>query len=1056
MRGWVTGTLMSLAGRRAAWRRERNFAAAKRPARPRAMWRLAAPSPVQWIAAAGCVAALGGAMVIASHAHQLSRSADVHGSAADVFQQAMPGAGLNVPANPGVTIQQSPQGAFLISSGTRASPAVVVDLCNQTAGVAGRKLLPIRAGYHFSDVARWAARNERNLGAVSLRHVALAAPGVLDMPRLTITGSLDAARLQLEWEGRGRAVRWLSDASGGDVSEGMHGKGELLREGWLSWDGGAALRIQRRANRACPRAGDLVMQVFRPDGVKAGKAIVHAFPRGGQPMSAWMRPGQYKISLAPAARLEDQQLFQALAQRGLVRLGASGLAELAPRDLASWQSAREGARAVTLAGWRDVRQDEQAQALLARLYRMADGAFVREQVRIFNSERRLLAWRVRPVSAHGDWQASVGNAAAPTTGAMPLAASRLFAELPQGWAPWTRIATWPQADDAVNAQVTLALPQPAAGGESIQLLLAGRMLSVDGARLRAAPLAACTGQACPASDAVQLLDLEIMPGARSIAIHAAPVEMAALAAPADQDYRHLRVEGGRLAWHTLRQGVGQRAPAANADVRLQDRNGTVLWSGGSPTAGAIDAGLAPLLGMRGDHLNSVAGMLARLPASSGAHHARLSIDLKLQTASQRVLDCAGMRRGRWDGVKCEGGEQPPAGRQAGIVVLDAQTGDVLAAAGAGAGTVTGANWDEVRNFDRTNPARSALRLPAFQHDGGAHRSPGSTFKVISALGLELAAVRDPQLEALMAGLPLNAINEMAARRGFAFQTNAATYPFKTRQAHITNFRDQHLDRRAQDGRLGLPQALAYSLNTWFAWSGELADRSLFGRPDGGAPDLHPLEAGALDSVRPVMGMARRLGFGKAWRLDGGLLPAEYPWSQWDALQASAAQVDPVHTRHELRQMAIGLRMQATPLQMALVSAAVGQGGVATPRLLLALDGREAAVGNPEPLGVRLDRVRAGMKGVVDAGTAASAFSGLHMARIRAGLSGKTGTAPTISAGGRDLSTVWFTGWIEPGTLPDQPRRLAVAVFISHSDATGGAHAAPVVAAVLASMERARQ
>jgi cell division protein FtsI/penicillin-binding protein 2 len=389
------------------------------------------------------------------------------------------------------------------------------------------------------------------------------------------------------------------------------------------------------------------------------------------------------------------------------------------------------------------------------------------------------------------------------------------------------------------------------------------------------------------------------------------------------------------------------------------------------------------------------------------------------------------------------------------VVLDAETGDVLAAAGAGSGSVTAANWDEVRNFDRTNPARSALRLPAFQHDGGAHRSPGSTFKIVSALGLELAARRDPDLDALMAGLPLDAINHMAARKGFAFQTNAATYPVHTRRAHITNFRDQHLDRRAQDGRLGLAQALTYSLNTWFAWSGELADLSLFGRPDGGAPDVQPLEAGALDSVRPVLAMARRVGFGQAWRLDGGLLPQDYAWSQWDALQASAARVDPVHTRHELRQMAIGLRMQATPLQMALVSGAVGQGAVIAPRLLLALDGREAPASPSTPLGVRLDRVRAGMKGVVDSGTAASAFGGQALARVRAGLSGKTGTAPTIEAGGRDLSTVWFTGWLEPGSLPGQRHRLAVAAFVSHSDATGGAHAAPVAAAVLASMERAR-
>lgn len=1054
MKDWVSEALRSIAGRHAAWRRARNFVAARRSprSRARAVWRLARPSPSQWIAAAGCIAALGGAVVIASHARQLSLSADSQQSAADLFQPVMPGAVFTVPPYPGITFQASPSGTFLISSGMRAAPAVVVDLCDQAAG---RRLLPIRAGYHFADVARWASRNQLRPGSVSLRHVALAAPGVTDMPRLTITGNAEE-KLQVEWEGRGPMVRWLADASGGNVSEGARGKGELLREGWLAWEGGAALRIQRRANRACPEAGDLVMQIFRPDRGKASKAIVHTYPRDGLPMSAWMRPGVYRVSALAATTLEDQQLFQALSERGLVRLGAGGLAELAPRDLAAWQAAPDGARAVALAGWRHVRHDEQAQALLARLYRMADGAFVREQVRIFNSERRLLAWRVRPVSAHGDWQANVGHAAASTTGSMPLAASRLFAELPQGWAPWTRIATWPQADGAAHAQVTLALPQPASGGETIQLLLAGRMVSVDGARLREPPRPACTGRACPASDAVQLLNLELMPGARSISVHATPIEMAALAAPADQKYRHLRVEGGRLAWHTLRQEDAAPALAAKADVRLVDRNGVVLWSGGSPTAASINAGLAPLLGMRSDHPNSIAGMLARLPASAGVHNARLSIDLALQASSQAVLDCVGMRRGSWDGTQCHGGEPALQGRQAGLVILDAETGDVLAAAGAGTGTVTAANWDEVRNFDRTNPARSALRLPAFQHDGGAHRSPGSTFKVVSALGLELAARRDPQVEALLAGLPLDAINQMAARRGFAFQTNAATYPFQTRQAHITNFRDQHLDRRAEGGRLGLAQALTYSLNTWFAWSGELVDRSLFGRPEGGAPDLHPLEAGALDTVRPVIGMARRFGFGKAWKLDGGLLPPEYPWSQWDALQASAAQVDPVHTRHELRQMAIGLRMQATPLQMALVSAAVGQGGVAAPRLLLALDGREAAHSSPEPLGVRLDRVRAGMKGVVDSGTAASAFNGAQLARVRAGLSGKTGTAPTISEGGRDLSTVWFTGWLEPGTLPNQPRRLAIAAFISHSEATGGAHAAPVVAAVLALMARARQ
>jgi cell division protein FtsI/penicillin-binding protein 2 len=436
-----------------------------------------------------------------------------------------------------------------------------------------------------------------------------------------------------------------------------------------------------------------------------------------------------------------------------------------------------------------------------------------------------------------------------------------------------------------------------------------------------------------------------------------------------------------------------------------------------------------------------------MPSSGAAVEARLSLDLGLQALGQRVLDCVGMRRGRWDGKACGGGQAAPEGRHAGLVILDTETGDILAAAGAGAGSVNSGNWSEVRDFDRSSPARSPLRLPALQHDGGAHQSPGSTFKVVSALGLELAAQSDPQIDALLAGLPLPEINRLARQRGFGFQTDAASYPLNPRLAHITNYHEQSLDRRAQQGRLGLAQALTYSLNTWFAWSSELSDHSLFGRPDGGAPDLQALDADALDAVRPIVAAAHRLGFEQALRLDGGLLPAGFDWREWDALQATPAHIDPIHTRHELRQMAIGLRMQVTPLQMALAAAAVGQGRVVAPRMLLTLGGASSVVPAMRPLNIRLDRIRAGMKGVVDVGTGAGAFGGAALAGVRPGLYGKTGTAPS----GDDTATVWFTGWLEPGSLPGQTHRLALAAFVSHSEATGGEHAAPVVAAVLATL-----
>ena len=93
--------------------------------------------------------------------------------------------------------------------------------------------------------------------------------------------------------------------------------------------------------------------------------------------------------------------------------------------------------------------------------------------------------------------------------------------------------------------------------------------------------------------------------------------------------------------------------------------------------------------------------------------------------------------------------------------------------------------------------------------------------------------------------------------------------------------------------------------------------------------------------------------------------------------------------------------------------------------------------------MEFDRIRAGMKDVVDRGTAQGAFAGRELDRLRRGLHGKTGTAPVA-----DRNTVWFTGWLEPNTLPGEGRRLAFAVFVSHSQATGGAQSAPVVAAFL--------
>lgn len=1074
--------LLAGAERRRAWRRRRNLRVPSVVPREDAARAPSARTLGLVLLAVTCLAV--GAATIIGHARHLGAAtittADAASAnhAASLFQATLPGATIIADGRPGVRFTEVEGGGVVSLTGMQGMGTVRVDLCTQLRGGAGARLLPLRLGYRFEDVQRWMAKPPGSSAPAALRNVLLVggeSAATARMPEVRISGnarrefsSADSEPLQLAWDaadggaGAGpQVIRWLSDASGGRIEQGGGANSGFRQQGWLSWGENAALRIERRSSTACPQAGELLVQLYevraqRQAGanVESSGVLVSAFPARGAAVNGYLQPGVYKVPVQPRPELEDQTLFDALQASGLVKLDAGGMIAVAPRDLPLWRDTDASSRASELAEWKGLHLDKAAIKVLKRLYQQADGEYVRQQIDVYNSERRLLAWRVQSGPA---WQASAGAVPLAATGQMPGAAARLFAELPQGWQPWSRVAYWPQAGGDQTVRLILPLTTEAAAaqagearvdaGHPLQLLVAGRVTAVSGAR--AAAHAACTGRGCTAPSDVTQLTLQPEPGARAITITVQPLDITAMGAPGDQQYRHLRVAAGRMSWQALENAsVASSVRARPAtQVQLLDRNGTLLWADGAASPAAQDAGLTAMLGVGPEHASSIAGMLARVPSSAGAGViGKLTLDLPMQNLSQRLLDCIGMRRGRWDGKDCVGGQPAPPGRHAGFVVLDAETGDILAAAGAGNPAVSATNWTEVRDFDRANPARSPLRLPALQHDGGAHRSPGSTFKIVSALGLELAAKSDPQLDQLLGGMSLSAINAMARRRGFAFQTGAATYPAESR-AHITNYKEQSLDRRAQEGKLGLAQALTYSLNTWFAWSSELSDRSLFGRPDGGVPGLQALEAGALDPVRPIAAAAHRLGFEQALRLDSGLLPDDFAWSSYDALQATPAHMDAIQTRHELRQMAIGLRMQATPLQMALISAAIGQGQTVAPRLLLELNGKAGRVAQPLPLEIRLDRIRAGMKGVVDAGTAATAFSGPALAQLRRGLYGKTGTAPVNDS----AATVWFTGWLEPNSLPSQPHRIAVAAFVSHSDASGGAHVAPMVAALLSTL-----
>ena len=152
---------------------------------------------------------------------------------------------------------------------------------------------------------------------------------------------------------------------------------------------------------------------------------------------------------------------------------------------------------------------------------------------------------------------------------------------------------------------------------------------------------------------------------------------------------------------------------------------------------------------------------------------------------------------------------------------------------------------------------------------------------------------------------------------------------------------------------------------------------------------------------------------------------------------------------ETAQSAIGqFDVQATPLQIAMVAAAIANGGVLMrPYLVQTVRAADLTVVSQATPSVYSQAMSAAdaatlrdmMIGVVDNGTGTAAqIPGMQVA-------GKTGTAQT-SAG--EAPHAWFTAFA-PANAP----KVAVAVFVEHggslgNDATGGAVAAPIAKAVI--------
>jgi peptidoglycan glycosyltransferase len=328
------------------------------------------------------------------------------------------------------------------------------------------------------------------------------------------------------------------------------------------------------------------------------------------------------------------------------------------------------------------------------------------------------------------------------------------------------------------------------------------------------------------------------------------------------------------------------------------------------------------------------------------------------------------------------------GRCGAVVAIEPSTGKVRTMV-----SVPGYNPDEVRSEGRFRAFNSNPLAPLFNRATQSGYPPGSTFKVVTAV----------------AGIDSGKFTPDSTLSGAS--------PIEVSGAPLSNFGNE------QFGVIDLKTALTHSVNTVWAQVGEkLGKDTLFrymsrfgfnGRPEFDFP---------ADQIR-VSGVfeGRRV-------LDGG---------------------DSV----DVGRVAIGQeRLQVTPLQMAMVAAAVAnRGQLMRPALwdrVVDPDGRVAERMRPRKQArVMSERSAAAIGGmmadVVREGTGtAAALSGIDVA-------GKTGTAEVgDSPCGAGSNQAWFIGFAPLGDP-----RVAVAATVERTDGQGGTDAAPIAKQVMESLLR---
>ncbi len=354
-----------------------------------------------------------------------------------------------------------------------------------------------------------------------------------------------------------------------------------------------------------------------------------------------------------------------------------------------------------------------------------------------------------------------------------------------------------------------------------------------------------------------------------------------------------------------------------------------------------------------------------------------------------------------------------AGKSGAIVVLNPQTGELLALASAPA-----FDPDDVNNDEKWRDiARDIKNRPLINRALDDYYLPGSTLKLITA-----SAALEARLEKSI----------------FYCRSEGWAPPGSNRP-----IRD---DEGEAHGQIGLADALTHSCNQYFAQLGVEVDRNRLG--DAARRFGLRVFDSAEDSLRA--GSFRSLWNSENHVLSDVLAPL---YSTFVAGRRT--------TRYDLALEAIGQGfVQVTPIQMALVVSSVANHGGNVMRPKIELE-RAPAVFSQSMTPETAAQMRTMMATVINRGTASAAFASVR-GRFSAG--GKTGTAqrlvpvidprteqPVMTRDARGVEQIkrafridsWFVGF-----APLDNPQIAIAVVVE-AGGYGGRNAAPIAASLLA-------